>query len=197
MSAFIVTARRSSAQLLVLRRPIRNAITRATTIISRTYCCCTTKTTSATIKHRKCRPVSSSTTPGLLLPSTPPTRIRLFSTNNSTNSTPSSLDGGVVSVDIDDSDSSLQLDNNSAEEEVEEDTTTRYFADLENLHHKTLNRLTQQGFTSMTDIQAMTWDAVIEGKDVVGRSRTGSGKAGNITNIVILTRNIRVVQKIV
>ncbi|OEU06508.1 DEAD-domain-containing protein, partial [Fragilariopsis cylindrus CCMP1102] len=34
-----------------------------------------------------------------------------------------------------------------------------------------------QGFTSMTDIQARTWDAVLEGKDVVGRSRTGSGKA--------------------
>ena len=180
MSAFIVTARRSSAQLLVLRRPRRNAITRATTI-SRTCCCCT-KTTSATItKHRKCPVSSSTTTPGLLLPSTP-TRIRLFSTN-STNNSPLPLDGSVVSVDIDDSDSSLQqLDNYSAEEEEEEeDTTTRYFADLKNLHHKTLNRLTQQGFTSMTDIQAMTWDAVLEGKDVVGRSRTGSGKAGNIT----------------
>jgi hypothetical protein len=187
MSAFIVTARRTSAQLLVLRRP-RNATTRAATISSRTCCCCCTKTTSATItKHRKCPVSSSTTTPGWLLPFTTPTRIRLFSTNSTTNSPSSPLDG-VVSADIlDDSDSSLQqLDNNySAEVEEDEDTITRYFADLENLHHKTLNRLTQQGFTSMTDIQAMTWDAVLEGKDVVGRSRTGSGKAGNNNNILL------------
>jgi len=171
MSAF-VSARRSAQWLVVVssRRP-RNATVGRTiqtrnTIIGRT---CST-TTSATL-HGKYTATFSP-----LFPLTS-ARIRLFSTTSSSLLLPLDVDvSGSVSVDEPDLDSSLL--NNS----VEEEDTKRYFADLENLHHKTLNTLTQKGITSMTEIQARTWDAVIEGKDVVGRSRTGSGKAGN--NIV-------------
>ena len=58
----------------------------------------------------------------------------------------------------------------------EENPETRLFEDLDNLNPKTLSALDKKGIQTMTEIQARTWDAVSEGKDVVGRSRTGSGK---------------------
>ena len=61
--------------------------------------------------------------------------------------------------------------------EEEEEEEERYFADLDNLDPRTLQALEKKmGIQTMTEIQAKTWDAVSEGKDVLGRSRTGSGK---------------------
>ena len=57
----------------------------------------------------------------------------------------------------------------------------RYFQDLHNLNPNTLQALDKKGLQTMTEIQAKTWDAVHSGNDVVGRSRTGSGKVSSGT----------------
>jgi len=41
---------------------------------------------------------------------------------------------------------------------------------------KTLNGVTDMGFTHMTDIQAQTIPTLLEGRDLVGNAKTGSGK---------------------
>jgi len=41
---------------------------------------------------------------------------------------------------------------------------------------KTLNGITDMGFTHMTDIQAQTIPTLLEGRDLVGNAKTGSGK---------------------
>jgi ATP-dependent RNA helicase MSS116 len=50
------------------------------------------------------------------------------------------------------------------------------FSDLENLHPTTANLLASEGFETMTEIQARTWEVALSGKDVIGRARTGTGK---------------------
>jgi superfamily II DNA/RNA helicase len=52
----------------------------------------------------------------------------------------------------------------------------RSFADLEGLNPITKQTLLSQGMTTMTEIQAKTYEAASRGQDVIGRSRTGSGK---------------------
>ena len=49
------------------------------------------------------------------------------------------------------------------------------FASL-GLNNALLDNLESMGFKEMTDIQAMSLPAIIEGKDVVGKAKTGSGK---------------------
>lgn len=51
------------------------------------------------------------------------------------------------------------------------------FADLPNLH-PTLRRNLEKNFpfSHMTEIQALTWECASQGKDVLGRARTGTGK---------------------
>jgi ATP-independent RNA helicase DbpA len=49
------------------------------------------------------------------------------------------------------------------------------FASL-GLNNALLENLESMGFTEMTDIQAMSLPAIIEGKDVVAKAKTGSGK---------------------
>ena len=49
------------------------------------------------------------------------------------------------------------------------------FASL-GLNNALLDNLESMGFKEMTDIQAMSLPAIIEGKDVVGQAKTGSGK---------------------
>jgi ATP-dependent RNA helicase MSS116 len=50
------------------------------------------------------------------------------------------------------------------------------FADLEDLNPITKQNLAANNLEYMTEIQAKTWEACVKGKDVLGRSRTGSGK---------------------
>ncbi|KAL9190359.1 hypothetical protein ACHAXT_007570 [Thalassiosira profunda] len=50
------------------------------------------------------------------------------------------------------------------------------FAQREDIHSNTKRALAQMGLTSMTEIQARTYDAALSGKDVLGRARTGTGK---------------------
>jgi ATP-dependent RNA helicase MSS116 len=47
---------------------------------------------------------------------------------------------------------------------------------LPNLHKPLQERLLQLGWNIPTEIQAKTWQAAKDGRDVLGRSRTGSGK---------------------
>ena len=49
------------------------------------------------------------------------------------------------------------------------------FASL-GLNNALLDNLESMGFKEMTDIQAISLPAIIEGKDVVGQAKTGSGK---------------------
>lgn len=58
--------------------------------------------------------------------------------------------------------------------EIEEDLPR--FSDLDNLHPTTAETLSFEGFETMTEIQAKTWEAALSGKDVIGRARTGTGK---------------------
>jgi hypothetical protein len=60
----------------------------------------------------------------------------------------------------------------------------RSFQDLDNLNPKTLNALEKQGIETMTEIQTRTWEAVSQGKDVLGRSRTGSGKVSSLVTVI-------------
>lgn len=50
------------------------------------------------------------------------------------------------------------------------------FQQLHNLQDSLKERLLQLGWNVPTEIQAKTWEAATEGKDILGRSRTGSGK---------------------
>jgi len=178
MSVFVSARRSAQFLVLVSSRRRRNATVHVARIITPTHnntiidgACSSTTTCSATLSS--------------WCPLISPSRIRLFSTTTNSRSlslrVPLDVDVAVddsdVNLDLEDSDLSLLIDNSDDDDEDEkEEDTTRYFANLEHLHHKTLNTLTQQGITSMTEIQARTYDAVIQGKDVVGRSRTGSGK---------------------
>ena len=189
MSAF-VSARRSAQWLVVVTSSCRPRLATVVARITQTH-------NTGTIIDGTCSTTTSATSSSWFpLTSTP--RLRFFSTTISSSSlsslhVPLDVDAAIDDSNLDsglDLDSSLLLANSNDDEddeddddneEEEEDTTTRYFANLEHLHHKTLNTLTQQGITRMTDIQARTYDAVLQGKDVVGRSRTGSGKAGNRT----------------
>jgi ATP-independent RNA helicase DbpA len=49
------------------------------------------------------------------------------------------------------------------------------FSDLK-LHPELLNNLTSIGYATMTPIQAMSLPHILAGKDVIGQSKTGSGK---------------------
>jgi len=44
------------------------------------------------------------------------------------------------------------------------------------LHHDVLNNLTSLGYTEMTPIQRQSLPHVLQGKDVIGQAKTGSGK---------------------
>lgn len=44
------------------------------------------------------------------------------------------------------------------------------------LSQKTIKRLNARGITSLFEIQALTFDRIFEGKDLIGRARTGMGK---------------------
>lgn len=54
--------------------------------------------------------------------------------------------------------------------------TTNSFQQLPNLQDSLKERLIQLGWNNPTEIQAKTWQAAVDGRDVLGRSRTGSGK---------------------
>jgi ATP-dependent RNA helicase MSS116 len=57
----------------------------------------------------------------------------------------------------------------------EESDPRRRFEELD-LHPKSLKALRRQGLHNLTEIQEKTFDAIVSGKDVVGRARTGTGK---------------------
>ena len=44
------------------------------------------------------------------------------------------------------------------------------------LHQKTITALLGRGITHLFPIQAMTFETIFKGKDVIGRARTGCGK---------------------
>lgn len=52
----------------------------------------------------------------------------------------------------------------------------RKFKDLPNLHEKSKLSLAKAGLTRMTEIQSKTWHHGVQGKDVIARARTGTGK---------------------
>ncbi|GAX28456.1 hypothetical protein FisN_4Hh353 [Fistulifera solaris] len=56
------------------------------------------------------------------------------------------------------------------------DPLSSSFQQLANLHKPLQERLLQLGWNIPTEIQAKTWQAATDGRDVLGRSRTGSGK---------------------
>jgi ATP-dependent RNA helicase MSS116 len=57
---------------------------------------------------------------------------------------------------------------------VEEDFPR--FEDKDNLHHLSKKAMQNMGLTTMTEIQAKTFDDAASGKDVLARARTGTGK---------------------
>ena len=71
---------------------------------------------------------------------------------------------------------SVMEDVTDLEEKDSDNEDSRLFSSLDNLNPRTLSLLERQGIQEMTEIQAKTWDAVSTGRDVVARSRTGSGK---------------------
>lgn len=70
---------------------------------------------------------------------------------------------------------SVMEDVTDLEEEDSGSENSKLFSSLDNLNPRTLTLLESQGMQEMTEIQAKTWDAVSTGRDVVARSRTGSG----------------------
>ena len=62
------------------------------------------------------------------------------------------------------------------EDESGKEEQQELFENLDDLHPTTLDTLSRDGITVMTEIQSKTWHAALEGSDVIGRSRTGSGK---------------------
>lgn len=51
------------------------------------------------------------------------------------------------------------------------------FDKIEGLHPTLVKNLQTMGIKTMTEIQAMTWEAASKGQDVLGRARTGTGKS--------------------
>jgi len=62
----------------------------------------------------------------------------------------------------------------AVKEEVEEDWPR--FEDKINLHPNSKKAVKKMGLTTMTEIQAKTFDAAASGQDVLARARTGTGK---------------------
>ena len=70
------------------------------------------------------------------------------------------------------------------EEYLEKDPSTQQsssstpllFEDLQELNPTTKATVQAMDITEMTEIQAKTWRAILNGRDIVGRSETGSGK---------------------
>ena len=62
----------------------------------------------------------------------------------------------------------------SEEVAVEEDFP--FFEDKDNLHPSSKAAVKKMGLTTMTEIQAKTFDAASSGQDVLARARTGTGK---------------------
>jgi ATP-dependent RNA helicase MSS116 len=50
------------------------------------------------------------------------------------------------------------------------------FDDVSDLHPLSKTALREKGLTTMSEIQAKTWKPVLDGMDVLGRARTGTGK---------------------
>ncbi|CAM9206237.1 unnamed protein product, partial [Heterosigma akashiwo] len=81
----------------------------------------------------------------------------------------------------DDLDLDLDLDEDENEnEEVsgpsERDAKGRLALATKNIDVKTLALLAEKGITHMTPIQEESYDPIFEGRDIIGRSRTGTGK---------------------
>ncbi|KAH8073536.1 helicase [Aureococcus anophagefferens] len=68
----------------------------------------------------------------------------------------------------------------AAEEQADEapaaDPDPRLIAGREGVHAKQAAKLAQRGIDTMTEIQHLTFDAAHAGRDVLGKSRTGTGK---------------------
>ena len=50
------------------------------------------------------------------------------------------------------------------------------FEDLANLHQRSKLGLERAGLTRMTEIQSKTWEHALQGRDILARARTGTGK---------------------
>jgi ATP-dependent RNA helicase MSS116 len=59
---------------------------------------------------------------------------------------------------------------------VEAEEVWPRFEDKDNLHPSSKKSIQNMGLTTMTEIQAKTFDAAATGKDVLARARTGTGK---------------------
>uniref|UniRef100_A0A7S2W602 ATP-dependent RNA helicase n=1 Tax=Eucampia antarctica TaxID=49252 RepID=A0A7S2W602_9STRA len=100
------------------------------------------------------------------------TSIRRYSQNSSNASS-------TVGVDANNNDNNTQGGEKVDEYHNNPDNDNKYpqFKDLSDIHPSTKKALVDVlGLTTMTEIQYKTFHAAVQGKDVLGRARTGTGK---------------------
>jgi DEAD/DEAH box helicase len=70
----------------------------------------------------------------------------------------------------------IEKEKRTKKKKMQDAVTYPEFSSLSDLHPILRSNVAAMGFTSMTEIQAKTWEAAIAGQDVLGRARTGTGK---------------------
>ena len=70
----------------------------------------------------------------------------------------------------------VELEEEAEEEESELEDPTRPPISMFNIDEATVKLLADKGITNFTPIQAQSYDLLLSGSDMLGRSRTGTGK---------------------